>query len=130
MSTMNTSGTSTFKHDLENLSNQAGVVKHDVSRLAHLATDTVRDGASELRDGASHAVDSAKAKLSQATDSAKEHLVQARDSAKEHLVQAKDQAADAAKSARDTIVAHPLTSIGIAMGVGIIAGLLLSRPRG
>lgn len=112
MSTLQNTGTSSFKQDLETLSSQAGVVKHDVSKLAHTAADTVRDGASELRDGAYQAVDSAKVKLSQAADYTKDH------------------AADAAKSARQTVSDHPLTSLGIALGVGIIAGLLIGRPRG
>lgn len=104
-----------FKHDLGDLAHQAGVVRHDVGDLAHAAIHTARSGASELRDEAMHAVGSAK-----------ERLV---DTAKDGYAQARHKAADAAKSFKELVVAHPLASIGVAAGAGVIAGLLLRRPR-
>lgn len=108
----------TFTQDREGLSQQAGVVKHDVGILAHDAVHAARDGAAELRDGADRAVDSAK-----------EALIKAKESVTQHVADAEAQAASALKSLRGHVSAHPLASIGIAVGVGVIAGLVLSRSR-
>lgn len=111
-------GTTTFKRDIDGMANSATAIKNDVANLAHGAVDAARSGAGELRDGAKRAVDTAKAKLGDAADMARD----------EYEV-VKHKAADAAKSLTETVAAHPIASIGIAAGVGIVVGLLLSRPR-
>jgi ElaB/YqjD/DUF883 family membrane-anchored ribosome-binding protein len=112
------SGETTFKQDLEGLAHQAGVIKTDVGVLAHGAAGAVRDGVSELRDGAGHAVDAAK-----------ESLAKAEESVKKHVADMETQAASMMKSLRGQVSAHPLAIVGIAVGVGIIAGVLLGRSR-
>jgi len=109
---------STFKRDLDGLANQAGVVKTEIGTLAHDAVGAARDGAAELREGAHQAVDAAKVKLSNASHSVKEKVDEA-----------KDHAAEMANTMKDYVSEHPLASVGIALGVGIIAGIFLGRPR-
>ena len=98
---------SSFKSDLQGLGRGVDTLRADVGNLAHGAADAARSGMSELREGAHHAVDVAKSKLGDA----------------------KDAAADAAHSLKGVIVRHPVTSIGIAAGVGILIGMVLSRSR-
>ncbi len=107
-----------FKHDLEGIAHQAGVIKNDVATLAHETAHAVRDGASELKDGAVQAIDAAKARVGQGADFVKEEY----DAAKGH-------AAATAKSVSEYVSAHPLSSIALAAGVGVIAGILFGRSR-
>lgn len=100
-----------FKHDIESLGQQASTLKHDVATLAHGAVDAASSGATELRDAA-------KAKLEHASESAKEHYADA-----------KAKAADAGKYMKHMVSEHPIATLGIALGVGLIAGFLLTRPR-
>ena len=89
-----------FKQDVDRLGKGVGTLKTDVNNLAHGAADAARSGVAELRQGAQHAVDSAK-----------------------------DTATDAIDSFRDVIGSRPVASIGIAAGVGILVGLMISRRR-
>lgn len=75
--------------------------------VAHDAADVARAGAGELREGASRAVDAAKEKLDDATEMAME----------------------ASQSLKNVVAKHPLASIGIAAGVGMVLGMLICRPR-
>ncbi len=118
MAMENTSASTSFKSDIDGLSRQAGVVGHDVATLAHDAAGAARHGAAELREGASHAVDAAKAKLAQGADYAKKQFADAQ-----------DQVSATAKSMNKYVGEHPLTSIGVALGVGVVVGMLLSRSR-
>lgn len=82
-------------------------LKADFANLGHAAADVARSGLGELRDGAKHAADAAKDKLGAA----------------------KDAAGEAVGSVTEIIKRHPLTSIGIVAGLGIIVGLVVSRNR-
>lgn len=96
-----------FKQDLQGLGDGIGTLKADVRNLAHGAVDAARSGAAELRQGAQHAVEAAKEKLDGA----------------------KQAAADATDSFRGVVTRHPIASIGIAAGVGVLVGMILSRSR-
>ncbi|MCP9874391.1 hypothetical protein [Synechococcus sp. Cruz CV-v-12] len=96
-----------FKSDLHGVGRSVDALKADLNEFAHSAATAARSGASELRDGAHNAMDAAKAKLNDA----------------------KHSAADAATSLKDTISRNPVASVGLAVGVGVVIGMLLSRPR-
>lgn len=56
-------------------------------------------------------------------------LVNARESCRSFEVKAMDKAKEAAREADQVIRTHPYQSIGIALGVGVLVGLLLNRNR-
>jgi ElaB/YqjD/DUF883 family membrane-anchored ribosome-binding protein len=112
-----------FKHDVHALGQGVGTLKADLSNLAHEAADAARSGASELRQGAHHAVEAAK-----------EKFVEARDVVGEKYDQAKHAAVEATDFLKATITRNPITSVGVAAGVGLIAGMyavswMLCRSR-
>lgn len=96
-----------FKHDMQGLGRGLDTLKNDVGSLAHGAADAARSGVAELREGAHHAVDAAKGKLEDA----------------------RKATADAATSLKDVIVRNPVTSIGLAAGLGILIGMVMCRSR-
>ncbi|MBS0197653.1 MAG: hypothetical protein JSR77_12940 [Planctomycetes bacterium] len=49
--------------------------------------------------------------------------------AKDKLLEAKGAASDAADGLREKIARNPVTSVGLAAGVGLLIGLVLLRPR-
>jgi ElaB/YqjD/DUF883 family membrane-anchored ribosome-binding protein len=108
----------TFKKDFDGMSRHAGVLKEDVSVLAHDAVQTAKSGASELREGAMRSVESAKTKLGEAADVAKD----------EYAV-VKHKAVEIGKSLKDVMGNHPVATVGVIAGVGILVGMVLSRPR-
>jgi len=107
MATTTTIDGTGFKHDMQGLGRGLETLKTDVGTLAHAAADAARSGVAELRDGASHGVDAAKGKLEDA----------------------RKATADAAHSLKEVIVRNPVTSIGLAAGLGILIGLVMSRSR-
>lgn len=118
MATTQASEGTGFKQDVHRLGQGVDALKADVSSLAHGAVDAARSGVAELRQGAQHAVETAKDKFEGA-----------KDMARERYEGAKDSAADAADSLRHVIARNPLASIGVAAGVGILIGLVMFRPR-
>ncbi len=96
-----------IKNDHAALSQSFDHLRGGLRGVAHDAAEVARAGASELRDGASHAVDVAKDKLDDAAE----------------------LAAEASKSLKDVVAKHPIASIGIAAGVGMVLGMLIFRPR-
>jgi ElaB/YqjD/DUF883 family membrane-anchored ribosome-binding protein len=58
---------------------------------------------------------------------ARERLKTAVDSAKDSLQKLPDQAVASAKAADKTIREHPYESIGVAFGLGLLIGVLVSR---
>ncbi len=50
-------------------------------------------------------------------------------SAKDRLLEAKGAVSDTADSLRERIARNPVTSVGLAAGVGLLIGLVLLRPR-
>lgn len=83
----------------------------DVKTTAHDAASAAKSGARELGEGASHALDAAKRKLQDATEVAK------------------DAAAKAAGTLKTTVAENPLVSLSVALGAGLVIGLLLLRSR-
>jgi ElaB/YqjD/DUF883 family membrane-anchored ribosome-binding protein len=76
--------------------------------------------------------------LKQAASATGERASELRESALSRLKQAKDKAADvqvvvvekgkkAARATDDYVHEHPWTSIGVAVGVGVLVGLLINR---
>lgn len=109
MSNYPTSTGSKLSHDLDNMADNASAIKKDVAALAHSAADSARHGAAELRDGTKRAVGTAKEKLGEGYEDAKH------------------RASDAAHSFQESVVAHPMLSISLAAGAGVLLGLILSR---
>lgn len=62
MSDANVIGTTTFKHDIQNMGQSAAA-------LGRSATDAAHSGAAELRHGAQHAMETAKRSAADATAS-------------------------------------------------------------
>lgn len=96
-----------FKQDLRGLGQDVATIGADVKHLAQDAVGTARSGANELRHSADHAVDAATAKLEEA----------------------RKLAVDTAHSLKDILARHPVASISVIAGVGLLVGLLISRPR-
>ena len=107
MANTSTPDGSTFKHDTHQLGQSVQALKADIGSVAQSAYNTARSGASELAGSASHAVDAAK----------------------EKIADAKDATLEAAESLKGVITRNPMTSIGIAAGLGLIVGLIVFRPR-
>jgi ElaB/YqjD/DUF883 family membrane-anchored ribosome-binding protein len=107
-----------FKQDLNDISRHAGEVGAGVSSLARDGVHAVRDGAGEIAAGASNAVDAAKARLEKGSEYVKKQY----DNAKESV-------GGAARSVTETVREHPVASIAVAVGLGMIAGVLLGRSR-
>jgi ElaB/YqjD/DUF883 family membrane-anchored ribosome-binding protein len=58
---------------------------------------------------------------------AREHLAEALDRSKATWVRVQDRAVESAKATDRAIRTHPYQSIGVAFGVGVLLGVLLSR---
>lgn len=71
------------------------------------AASAVRAGAAEMRDGAPRAIKSDEPRVSAATDAA----------------------ADSASTVTSVLSRHPLTSIGLAAGAGVLVGRFILRSR-
>src|SRR4051812_34352401 len=98
---------SAFRQDLQGLKQGMDVLKNDVGDLAHGAEEAARSGVAELRQGARQAVEAARGKVDDAAQAAGE----------------------AADSLRGVIVRNPVASIGIAVGAGLLIGMLIRRSR-
>ena len=84
----------------------------DIKVLAHDAEELLRATAGE----AGEKIKEVRQRLSDALESARERY--------EDL---QDQSAEKLKAADETIRDHPYESIGIALGIGVILGLLVGR---
>ena len=69
----------------------------------------------------------AKQALGQLSPEARAKLANALDSARESIEQLEDKVVAGAKTADKTIREHPYESIGIALGIGLLIGVLVSR---
>lgn len=108
----------TFSNDMNRVGQGVGAVKDDVKSLAHDAADAARSGMTELKQGAHHAVDAAKDKLHRVGEAAHEKFDEVKQAA-EH----------AGQSLKQVIARNPITSIGVAAGIGMLVGLAFFRPR-
>jgi ElaB/YqjD/DUF883 family membrane-anchored ribosome-binding protein len=84
----------------------------DIKLMAHDAEELLKATAGEAGE-----------KISEV----RQRLSKALESAKATCGNLQDQTAEAAKAADKTIREHPYESIGIALGVGILLGLLVGR---
>ena len=87
-----------------------------------------------VSESAGQIVEDAKALLLATANIAEEKVVAARSrlnaalqSGKYALAQAQEKAIAGAKAADETIREHPYQAIGVALGVGVLAGFLLGR---
>ena len=96
-----------FKQDINRMGQSVDTLKHDVGDLADSAADAARQGASELRNTARHALDAAKEKFEGA----------------------KETAADAARSLTGVIKRHPVASVAVVAGAGLLIGMLLRHKK-
>ncbi|TVQ60450.1 MAG: DUF883 family protein [Phycisphaerales bacterium] len=97
-----------FKQDVREMGKDAERIKRDMGNLAHHTADAAKDGVTELRHGAEHAVDVAKDKFQEG----------------------KEAVAESTESLRGTIARNPFASVGIAAGAGAVLALIMFRPRG
>lgn len=80
-------------------------VMHDSEELLHATKDAVGDKAHEIR----------------------ERLTDGLDAAKQSCRRLEEKAIDSAKAADKTIREHAYQSIGVAFGVGLLIGVLVTR---
>lgn len=111
MATPQTVDGSEFKHDVRNMGEGVDALKADIGQLGRAGLDAAHSGAAELKQNARHAVDAAREK------------------AHENYEKVKESATHVAHSMKDVITHNPFTSIGIAAGVGLLLGLIVSRSR-
>lgn len=100
MSNPHSADRSQFKDDLDALAQQAGTLKHDAAGFAHTAMDAAGSATAEMRDAA-----------------------------KDKLAEAKAKAAEAGTYVKNLVNDYPIASLAVALGVGLLAGVLLTRPR-
>jgi ElaB/YqjD/DUF883 family membrane-anchored ribosome-binding protein len=101
-----------FNQDLHKLNDGLHTLRTDVGAVAHEAGDALRSGAAQVQHAAHNAVDSAKHRIQDAEKNAEKYVSNAADSLKE------------------LVVRHPVTSVSIAAGVGLLIGSLFLRARG
>ncbi|HVZ93684.1 MAG TPA: hypothetical protein VG797_04160 [Phycisphaerales bacterium] len=77
-----------------------GQIKEDLGELAHSAVNTAKAGLSDAKQGVSRSIQMAKEKGSEATD-----------------------------VLRKQVKSRPLTYVGLAAGLGLLAGMFIFRPR-
>jgi ElaB/YqjD/DUF883 family membrane-anchored ribosome-binding protein len=100
--------------DLHNAGDGVEKVKGDLKNLKHDVTDAARSGASEIRQG-----------MHDAVEAGKETYQGAKDMVREGYEGTKKAACDATSSLRDVVSDHPMASIGIAAGAGLLLGSIL-----
>ncbi len=100
-------------------SRTAGEIELSTQKLLSDLRAVVHDGEELLKAGAHD--------LSEKGAAAKERLKAALEAARETEQKLKDRAVEGAKAADKVIREHPYQSIGIAFGIGILVGVLVSR---
>ena len=111
MTTKHTDSTFRNRHDATD-----GVerFKGDLKNLKDDATDAARSGASEIRQG-----------MHDAIEAGKETYQGAKDMVRDGYEETKKAADTALTSLRDVVSDHPMASVGIAAGAGLLLGSLL-----
>ncbi len=89
-----------FKDGVQKLGERAGEVKDNLAGMARDAGSTAKAGAQEVSKGIKETVEAGR-----------------------------KSAAQAVEGLTDRISENPLTTIGVALGVGIVIGFLIRRPR-
>jgi ElaB/YqjD/DUF883 family membrane-anchored ribosome-binding protein len=83
-----------------------------------------------LKSAATHAeelIESTAGQLTEKSKEARTRLNDALESAQRSCEELQERAVAGLKTAEDTIKAHPYKTVGIALGVGLLVGLLLTR---
>ena len=94
-----------------------------------LTTEMQSTDTSRLRDKAGAVKDAVSDLASEAGSYASDRMAVAKDSAATMIKQAKETAAEYTESLMKTIQRNPYKAVAIAVGVGLIAGLLLKRSK-
>lgn len=94
-------------------------LRDSTQKLLHDLRQVVQDGEEVLRAGAGE--------LSEKGAAARKKLSATIDAAKETLHKIQDKTIAGAKATDKVIREHPYQSIGIAFGVGVLLGVLISR---
>jgi ElaB/YqjD/DUF883 family membrane-anchored ribosome-binding protein len=94
-------------------------LKESTQKLLHDLRQVVQDGEDVLRAGAGE--------LGEKSAAARAKLANALASAKETARKLQEKTVAGAKATDKVIREHPYQSIGIALGVGIVIGLLVNR---
>jgi len=97
----------------------AAEIEQSTEKLLQDLKEIVRDGEELLRAGAED--------LSEGGSVAREKLAAALEIARETQQRVQQRAIAGAKAANNYIRANPYQSIGVAFGVGLVFGLILSR---
>jgi ElaB/YqjD/DUF883 family membrane-anchored ribosome-binding protein len=111
--TQHTDSKSAHQHFRE-AGNSADKVKGDLNNMKKDISDAARSGASEVRQG-----------MHDAVEAGKETYQGAKDMVQEGYEGTKKAACDATNSLRDVVSDHPLASVGIAAGAGLLLGSIL-----
>ncbi len=93
-------GDRTFRDDIQRVGQDVTQIKKDISTLAKDASGAAHTGLGVAKESLTHSLEVAK-----------------------------EQGDKAVETLRDTVVKHPLTSVGVAAGVGLLVGIVLFRPR-
>ena len=87
-------------------------------------TSSSFDSAEDTKQGVAERV---REKLDGAAERVKDVAGNAADRVRGAAGRVQERATDATRSSREMVIGHPLRSMGAALGVGIVIGLLLSR---
>jgi ElaB/YqjD/DUF883 family membrane-anchored ribosome-binding protein len=99
----------------------SAITREAVDKLVNDLRAVVRDGQEVLKAGAGD--------LSEKGKEARARLDEALQRARLTCEQFESRAGDAARAAETAIRDNPLTSVGIAFGVGVLLGVLLNNRR-
>lgn len=111
-----------IKDDLKTLKEDAVTLKDDVKIGA-------REEAANLKAKAEEAKAIAREKAGQIKDKASEYYETARERGREYYDEAHDRFDDAHRYVSERVQERPLQSTAIALGVGVVIGLLLAGRR-
>jgi ElaB/YqjD/DUF883 family membrane-anchored ribosome-binding protein len=89
----------------------------------------VRDNMEDIADDASTLLAHAGEMTEEGLQGAKEQLAAALETAKETYAQLQEKAVQGAKAADKVVRNNPYAAIGVAAGLGVLVGYLISRRR-
>ena len=101
-------------HNLHEAGDGVEKVKSDLNNLKDDVAGAARSGASEVRQG-----------MHDAVEAGKETYEGAKDMVRDGYEGTKQAACDATSSLRDVVSDHPIASVSIAAGAGLLLGSLL-----
>lgn len=111
-----------IKKDLKTLKEDAVTLKEDVKTGA-------REEAANLKAKAAEAKAAAREKAEELGSKAREYYATARERGREYYDEAQDRFDDAQRYVVERVQERPIQSTAIALGVGVVIGLLLAGRR-